>query len=251
MVSAATRSSLKRSALESTTCLAPIPRSSAACSGRRTTFTRSTPSARQIFCSICPRLEAAAVCTSALWPSMRMVSTMPRAVSGFTNHDAHSAGCVPSGKARHCPVFTPRYCEYIAPPMTPTVRPRRACAGSESPAATTTPAPSLPTGIDSSRRALTATQEVARHIGRHDRLRGRARGLRGGHVRRPEEQAQVGRVDGRGLDAHDDFVRPRIGNLDRGEGELELAFGGDGRTELSRRVTHGMAPRGVEMRPTA
>ena len=41
--------------------------------------------------SIWPRLDAAAVCTSAVWPSRRIVSTMPSAVSGLTKHDAPSA----------------------------------------------------------------------------------------------------------------------------------------------------------------
>ncbi len=51
--------------------------------------------------------------------------------------------------------MTHRYCEYIAPPKMATVLPSSACAAADEPAPTTTPAPSLPTGIDwSSRPAM-------------------------------------------------------------------------------------------------
>ena len=77
---------------------------------------------------------------------------MPRAVSGLTKQEAPSAGRVPSGSARQCAALTQRYCEYIAPPKTATVRPTSACASADAPAPTTTPAPSLPTGSDWSTR---------------------------------------------------------------------------------------------------
>ena len=128
-------------------------RASFACSGLRTMFTSGTPSFWQSLTSIWPRLDAAAVCTSARCPSMRIVSTMPSAVSGFTNQDAPAAGFVPSGRSWHWPVLSVRYSEYIAPPIADTVRPISARAPSESPAATTTPAPSLPTGSDWPSRA--------------------------------------------------------------------------------------------------
>ncbi|MCY1223556.1 hypothetical protein D9M72_356850 [compost metagenome] len=82
-----------------------------------------------------------------------MVSTMPSEVSGFTKHDAPSVGVVPAGSSRHISTGTARYCEYIAPPMAATVLPSSACAAGDEPALTTTPAPSLPTGIDWSSRA--------------------------------------------------------------------------------------------------
>ena len=151
--SAWVRSSMNVGAEASHTCFAPIPLSSAACSGLRTMLTRPMPSLRQMRLSIWPRLEAAAVCTSALWPSRRIVSTMPSAVSGFTKQDAPSAGRVPSGSTRHWSALMVRYCAYIAPPSTATVLPSRACAGADAPAATTTPAPSLPTGRDCPTRA--------------------------------------------------------------------------------------------------
>ena len=106
------------------------------------------PSLMQILLSIWPRLEAAAVCTSALWFSRRMVSVMPSAVSGLTNHDAPSAGVVPAGSSITSLTFRVRYCVYIAPPIIETFLPISALAASEDPVLITTPAPSLPTGSD-------------------------------------------------------------------------------------------------------
>src|SRR5450759_3437176 len=154
--SALVRSSIKVGAVESTTCFAPILRRMSACCGLRTILTRPMPSLRQILLSICPRLEAAAVCTRALWPLRRMVSVMPSAVSGLTKQEAPSAGVVPGGNGRHSATFRQRYCEYIAPPIMATVLPISALAASEDPVLMTTPAPSLPTGMDSSSRPAMA-----------------------------------------------------------------------------------------------
>ena len=82
-----------------------------------------------------------------------MVSSIPRAVKGLTKDDAPSFAVAPSGKTRHAEASTTRYCVYIAPPAIPTVFPRRACAAGDGPAATTVPAPSLPTGSGLSTRA--------------------------------------------------------------------------------------------------
>src|SRR3954464_12177472 len=111
-------------------------------------LTRGTPSAWQSLTSIWPRFDAAAVCTRAECPSRRMVSTIPRAVKGLTKDDAPSVAVAPSGRTRHAEASTARYCEYIAPPASPTVSPTRGGAGGDEPAATTVPAPSLPTGSD-------------------------------------------------------------------------------------------------------
>ena len=81
-----------------------------------------------------------------------MVSVMPSAVSGLTNQDAPSAAVVPAGSGRHSLTRSVRYCEYMAPPIIATVRPISAFAASDDPVLTTTPAPSLPTGMDSSSR---------------------------------------------------------------------------------------------------
>src|ERR1700722_6039767 len=150
--SALVRSSMNAGAVESQICFAPILRRMSACCGLRTILPRPMPSVRQILLSIWPRLDAAAVCTSALWPSRRMVSTMPSAVSGLTKHEAPSAGVVPAGSTRQSFAGTVRYCAYIAPPISATVLPISAFAASDEPVLTTTPAPSLPTGIDSSSR---------------------------------------------------------------------------------------------------
>src|SRR6185437_1304271 len=85
-----------------------------------------------------------------------MVSVMPSAVSGFTNHDAPSAAVVPAGSGMHSLTLSVRYCAYMAPPIIETVLPIRALAASDDPVWITTPAPSLPTGMDSSSRPAIA-----------------------------------------------------------------------------------------------
>src|SRR5450756_1158397 len=85
-----------------------------------------------------------------------MVSVMPSAVSGLTKQEAPSAGAMPAGSGRHSATFRQRYCAYIAPPIIATVLPIRALAASDDPVLTTIPAPSLPTGIDSSSRPAMA-----------------------------------------------------------------------------------------------
>ena len=127
--------------------------SSLACSALRTMFTRPIPSSWQILFSIWPRFDAAAVCTSALWPSRFIVAVMPSAVSGLTNHEAPSAAVVPAGRGWQSVAFRSRYCAYIPPPIIDTVLPSSACAASDEAALITVPAPSLPTGIAWSRRA--------------------------------------------------------------------------------------------------
>src|ERR1700743_4015435 len=81
-----------------------------------------------------------------------MVSVMPSAVSGLTTQDAPSAADVPAGNGMHSLTRNVRYCAYIAPPIIETVLPISALAASDEPVAITLPAPSLPTGIDSSSR---------------------------------------------------------------------------------------------------
>ncbi len=95
--SAAVRSSVNDGAVELQTCSAPADRSIVSCSGDRTMLTRPIPSARHSRFSIWPRFDAAAVCTSAVWPSRRIVPTRPSTVSGFTKHDAPSTAVTPSG----------------------------------------------------------------------------------------------------------------------------------------------------------
>src|SRR6202022_4937713 len=81
-----------------------------------------------------------------------MVSSIPRAVNGLTKDDAPSLAVVPSGRTRHAEASTARYCAYIEPTAIATVLPRRAWAAEDDPAATTVPAPSLPTGSGLSTR---------------------------------------------------------------------------------------------------
>ena len=83
-----------------------------------------------------------------MWPSSRMVPTMPSAVSGLTKQEAPSRGVASSCSSSASAAFTARYWPYIAPPRMATVLPISACGRGEAPASTTTPAPSLPTGSD-------------------------------------------------------------------------------------------------------
>src|SRR3984957_10820793 len=85
-----------------------------------------------------------------------MVSVMPSAVSGLTKQEAPSAGVVPAGSGRHSATLRQRYCAYIATAIIATVLAISAFAASDEPVLTTTPAPSLPTGIDSSSRPAIA-----------------------------------------------------------------------------------------------
>ena len=81
---------------------------------------------------------------------------MPSDVSGLTKQEAPSAGVVPSGSTRQSLALIARYCAYMAPPIIATVLPIRAFAASDDPVLMTTPAPSLPTGMDLSSRPAMA-----------------------------------------------------------------------------------------------
>src|SRR6201998_1742230 len=83
-----------------------------------------------------------------------MVTVIPKAVSGLTKLDAPSAGVTSSGGTGQLPDGTVGYWPYLPPPATATVLPTRAFASS--PAATTTPAPSLPTSMAVPTRAAIA-----------------------------------------------------------------------------------------------
>ncbi len=146
---------------ESHTHSAPAVRSRPAWAVERTMQTRGISSSLQTRLSICPRFEAAAVCTTAVWPSARMVSIMPSTVIGLTNDDAPSAAFTPSGSGRHAAAPVTRYWAYMAPPATATTLPRSARAAGESPQATTVPAPSLPAGRDRPIRAAAARAAAA------------------------------------------------------------------------------------------
>ena len=122
-VNIATRSAIKLGDVEFSACWAPMPFSNSTCSSFRTILTSGTLSFRQIFTNIWPRFEAAAVCTRAVWPSWRMVSTIPRAVSGFTKQLAPSLAVTPSFIGKHWLTFIKRYSEYMAPPKIATVLP--------------------------------------------------------------------------------------------------------------------------------
>ncbi len=170
VASASVRSFKKLAESERHTWMAPAFLNRSSCSCLRTMFTRAMPSARHKRFSICPRLDAAAVCTNALCPSRRIVPTMPKAVSGLTKHEAPSAAVVPGGNTKHWFTLTHRYWEYMAPPSTATFLPISACAAAEDPASVTVPAPSLPTGMEISIRAAMACTALALSTARQRRL---------------------------------------------------------------------------------
>mmetsp|Transcript_87273 Transcript_87273/g.260348 ORF Transcript_87273/g.260348 Transcript_87273/m.260348 type:complete len:272 (+) Transcript_87273:428-1243(+) len=158
--SASVRSSTKLAEAWSTTFSAPRSFSTFASPGLNfslTMLTRGTPSFRQARLSMRPMLDAAAVSTRALCPSMRMVSSMPSAAMGLTNHEEASAGLTPSGIGWQAALCMTLYCEYMSPPMQPTTFPRRAWAASELPAFTTTPPPSFPADRDLPTRPSSAS----------------------------------------------------------------------------------------------
>src|SRR5579875_3036541 len=130
-----------------------------------------------------------------------MVSTMPSAVSGFTNAAAPSAAVAPSGSGRHAAASTTRYCVYMAPGAAATTLPSSALASSPAPTATTVPAPSLPTGS-----VAAGDEAVAGGAG--------------------EQEAEVRRVDRGGLHPKRDLSGPGSRHLDLCEAQLHRPLGG-------------------------
>ena len=214
---------MKLGAVESTTYLAPILCRMSACSLLRTMLTRPMPSLMQILLSIWPRLEAAAVCTSALWPSRRMVSVMPSAVSGLTKQDAPSAAVVPAGSGS-----TSAHLDGAI------LRIHRA-ADHRDGLAHQRLGGIRRSGLDHDAGAFVADRhrfiEPRRHrphrrfrhfCGDHGLVLG-ARNLGGRHVGRADQQPEVGRIDRRGLDADHDFIFGRLRRRNAGQRNLEFA----------------------------
>src|SRR6056300_1433333 len=129
--------SAKSSSAELQICLAPTDFKISTCCCERTILTNSTPSLAQCLTNICPRLEAAAVCTSAVWFSSRMVSKKHSTVSGLTKDEAASTEVVPSLCGKHIIAGTTTYFENEWPDITATTLPSRALAAGLSPVATT------------------------------------------------------------------------------------------------------------------
>ena len=68
----------------------------------------------------------AAVCSSAVWPSILITSGTESAVSGLTKQEAASRALTPSGLTSASAARTTRYGAYMAPPRIPTVLPSKA-----------------------------------------------------------------------------------------------------------------------------
>jgi hypothetical protein len=144
-VSASVKSSVKESAPELHTCCAPAERSNCSCSLERTMLNKGDAVREAEAVEHLTEIDAAAVWTSAVWPSRCIVPTWPSKVGGLTKHDAPSTAVTPPGSSRHCDTSTQRCCDYIAPSSRPSVLPSSACADADEPATTTLPAPSFPT----------------------------------------------------------------------------------------------------------
>src|SRR5689334_20113318 len=162
-----------------------------------------------------------------------MVSTMPSTVIGFTNEAAPSTAVAPAGSSRHSATLTDRYCEYIPPPAAATTLPSRACAAADSPAATTVPAPSLPTG----RGVPTAGQAAHGGIGDgrgDDRALGRSASHRGPHISPAEQQAHVRRVERCCLNPDEDLIWSRPRQRDHVQEQLKRLIGSHQRSQRER-----------------
>ena len=192
------------------------------CSALRTMFTSWMPSFKQILFSIWPRFDAAAVWTSAVWPSRRIVSIMPRAVSGLTKQDAPSAAVVPAGSCRQSAAFTRAV-----------LRVHRAAENRDGLAEQVLRVgASLDdfTGAfiaDGQRLAGTRGHGAAisfRDVRGDFCVRAAAGEFRIAHVGRAEQQTDVGRVDRRRVDPHQDFVGSRFCHRHAYQRELKLAL---------------------------
>ena len=211
---------------ESTTTFAPIPRRIFSCSALRTMLTSPTPSARQILFSICPRFDAAAVCTSAVWFSRRIVSTMPSAVSGLTKHDAPSAAVVPVAQQQdvggldRAILRVHRAADHRDRLAQQSLRLRRRPRLHDNAGA-----------FIADRHRLIHPRRHHAHELRRDRRRDRgvlalAAHARRLHVGRPDQKPKVGRIDRRTFDAHQDLIGPRLNDGHARERQLQLAVFG-------------------------
>ena len=95
-----------------------------------------------------------------------------------------------------------------------------------------------PSALVPDRHGLTAAagqaaQRLRRDVSSHDGVVGGTRRGEGVEVGGRQQQAEVRRVDGCGLDADKDLVRLRLWHLDRGDRELQLPIGCHEGTNLS------------------
>ena len=106
-----------------------------------------------------------------------------------------------------------------------TVLPSSACAAGDEPAATTTPAPSLPTGSDWPTRAASARITSGAIVAVTTGLSAVPASFARARVGAAEQQPEVRRIDRRGLDAHEHLVGLRLRRRHARERELDQPFG--------------------------
>jgi len=142
---------------------------------------------------------------------------------------------VPAGSDRHSATFRRRYCAYIAPPIMATVLPISAFAASDDPVLITTPAPSLPTGMDFVEPRSHGFHAGFRDFCGDDRQVLGAGRLGGRSCRQRQQKTEIRRIDRRSLDAHHDFIRTRLGRRHIYQRDLEFAALFYQRTKLQAR----------------
>ena len=193
--------------------------------------------ARQMRLSIWPRFEAAAVCTSA------RVAFAPHRLDHAERGERVDEARGAVGRRR----AVGQEQALLGRERSGTARTSRRRA--RRPSCPAAPAPRRTRPPRRRRRRLRCRPASTRRAGRpspssppsgiargDDRPLARARAPAVRHVGGAEQQAEVGRVDRRGLDAHQHFVRPGLGNRHLGERHFEFAARLDERAKLQCRV---------------
>ena len=146
-----------------------------------------------------------------LVPLARMVPIIPRAVSGLTKHDAPSAARR-AGRQRQTLIHLDASILRIhrAAQHRDRLTQQRLRGSGDAPASVTTPAPSLPTGMEMSMRgAIACTAFGTQGRGQHAAAAGVPETLALLQSAFASKQPEVRWVDRRRLDANDDFIRRR------------------------------------------
>jgi hypothetical protein len=157
-----------------------------------------------------------------------MVSVMPSAVSGLTKQEAPSAAVVPGGSVHRAADHRDRLAHQCLGGIR---RPRLDHHAS-------TLVADRHGFIEPRRHGL---ERRFRHLRGDDGLLFGARQLGGRHIGRTDQEAEVGRIDRRRLDADHDFIFSRLRCRNAGQRNLEFAALLEQRAQLQPglAVTHG------------